>query len=39
MESSRIEPLRYFDIGDNQVYMMREDLLPFSLGGNKVRIG
>lgn len=39
MESSRIEPLRYFDIGDNQVYMMREDLLPSSLGGNKVRIG
>lgn len=36
---SRIEPLRYFDIGGNQVYVMREDLLPFSLGGNKVRIG
>lgn len=36
---SRIEPLRYFEPGENQVYMMREDLLPFSLGGNKVRIG
>ena len=22
----------------NEIYIMREDLLPFSMGGNKVRI-
>lgn len=25
--------------GDNQVYLKREDLLPYSFGGNKARIG
>lgn len=26
------------DIGENHIYMKRDDLLPFSFGGNKVRI-
>lgn len=36
---SRIELLAYPNDNGNQFYIMREDLLPFSLGGNKVRIG
>ena len=35
--SSPIHKLNFTD-GDNQYYMMRDDLLPFSFGGNKVRI-
>lgn len=36
---SRIHSLIYPNERDNRLYIMREDLLPFSLGGNKVRIG
>ena len=35
--SSPIHKLNFSD-GNNQYYMMRDDLLPFSFGGNKVRI-
>ena len=36
---SRIHSLIYPNQNGNQLFIMREDLLPFSLGGNKVRIG
>ena len=36
--SSVFHPLLCTDILGNRIHMMREDLLPFSMGGNKVRI-
>ena len=36
--SSLIHPLQGADPQGNRIHMMREDLLPFSMGGNKVRI-
>ena len=36
---SKIHSLIYPNQNGNQLFIMREDLLPFSLGGNKVRIG
>ncbi len=33
-----IQKLRGFDTQSNQLFMKRDDLLPFSFGGNKVRI-
>ena len=40
MELERTPIYEIFDRkqSGNQLYIMREDLLPFSLGGNKVRI-
>lgn len=32
-----IQPMRFSDKGNNRFYMKRDDLQPFSFGGNKVR--
>lgn len=38
MEQSTKTPILYLEqFLDNQIYIMRDDLLPFSFGGNKVR--
>lgn len=36
--ATEIQRLRYEENDGNELYMMRDDLLPFSMGGNKVRI-
>ena len=33
-----IHPIQWKQNPENAFYLMREDLLPFSFGGNKVRI-
>ena len=37
-EASPIYKIKDTTGNENNVYVMREDLIPFSLGGNKVRI-
>lgn len=36
--ATQIQRIRYENDRENELYMMRDDLLPFSMGGNKVRI-
>ncbi len=39
LESFQETPIQFVEtIGDNQIFMKREDLLPYAFGGNKVRI-
>jgi D-cysteine desulfhydrase len=34
-----IQKITWPDAGDNSIYIRRDDLIPYSFGGNKVRIG
>ncbi len=36
--ATEIQKLRFENNNGNELYIMRDDLLPFSMGGNKVRI-
>ncbi len=39
LTDSPIQELTLDEAGDNRIWIKRDDLLPFSFGGNKVRIG